>query len=663
MSKRGKPRPDRRSSFFGLHFDLHPTGGDRELGRLVTPAMIRRIIRVARPDYLQYDCKGHIGFLGYRNAKTGPVAGGPGGRGIVSDSLAIYRKITAEAGVALYVHFSGLWDELACQEHPEWAAIEADGKRSGRYTSTFGPYVRERMIPQMKEIVDRYDVDGFWIDGECWALAPDYCDAAKRRFRELTGHAEPPKTMDEPRWSEWMAVQREQFTRFVQEYVDAMHQYKPGLQITSNWMYTPMYPDPVEVDLDYVSGDYVLSDASNAARVHARYMANVGLPWDLMAWAFAAHQEAGSIYKTAPQLQREAAVVLSQGGGFETYFMPDRHGGFAEFHIDLMREVSEFCQKRRSICFQSESIPQVAVLYDATTPRNSCAIVNAIYGRGYSAMRGMVHAILGAGHSVDIVADHQLLGQLDRFPLVAVPEWDGLKPEMIGQLIHYVRRGGSLLVVGGKMARLFADVLGVRVGRFSDADAFVHVPRSTSVELAGVVRVKGPWLDVEPARGTRVLAWRTPGMYEREGRAPAATITRVGKGQVAAVYGSLGQAHFDAHSPWSRGLFGSMLDRLYKPIVRISGSHQVDMALRRKDRKLAVHLVNVAAMTAAANGRYPLIDKIPPIGPITVDIRLARRPRRVRLEPEGRTLRCRWTANTVTVTVPRLEIHQALVIE
>ena len=64
-------------------------------------------------------------FLGYPGSKVSRMAGDPDGKGIVNDSIAIYRKATADAGVSLLMHFSGVWDNVACQDHPEWAARAA----------------------------------------------------------------------------------------------------------------------------------------------------------------------------------------------------------------------------------------------------------------------------------------------------------------------------------------------------------------------------------------------------------------------------------------------------------------------------------------------------------------------------------------------------------
>ena len=78
-----KPRLGRKDSFLGLHFDLHPQNDDTVLGRDLTEEMVEKILIAIKPDYVQYDCKGHAGYLGY------PSHVGTPSPGIVKDSLEI----------------------------------------------------------------------------------------------------------------------------------------------------------------------------------------------------------------------------------------------------------------------------------------------------------------------------------------------------------------------------------------------------------------------------------------------------------------------------------------------------------------------------------------------------------------------------------------------
>src|SRR5512135_2941476 len=157
----------RKDAFFGLHFDLHPQETDTSLGADISEDNIRDLLARVRPDYVQYDCKGHAGWTGY------PTAVGWASPGIVKDSLAVWRKATRDLGVGLFIHYSGVWDSKAVKEHPEWARVDPDGKRDSNATSVFGLYVDKLLIPELIEVTTKYGLDGVWADGECWAAQLD----------------------------------------------------------------------------------------------------------------------------------------------------------------------------------------------------------------------------------------------------------------------------------------------------------------------------------------------------------------------------------------------------------------------------------------------------------------------------------------------------------
>lgn len=666
-----KPKPSRAECFFGLHFDHHAKLDDRNLNDRVTPSLVERIIRLTRCDYIQHDCKGHPGIAGYPNSKAGvsPPA-------LKKDALRIYRDVTKKHGVRLYMHFSGVSDKRAVADHPEWKAIGSEKKIEDMgSTSTFGPYVRERMIPQMIEVIDRYGVDGFWVDGDCWATAIDHCDAAKARYKRLTGRDEPPQKPGDPGWFEWMTIQRDQFFAYLKSYVDAVHAHAPSCEVCSNWLYSGQSPEPVRVPTDFISGDYSTTNAINDARFEARLMSHVGLPWDLMAWAFVSLRDevhgGGQLHKPVNQLQQEAATTLALGGGFQIYFHPDRHGDFGEHQLQLMKHTADFCHARKELCWKSETVPQVALLLDTTSHFNASPSVYAPWSGEYHALKGMLAAILEAGHHVDVVADHQLNWQQDHFPVIVVPEWADVPPSVVAELTAYARRGGSLLVIGAAAAGLFREHLGVTfVGEPREAKAYLQVDRRTStLGEAGSVLMRGLWQDITvPRGGAKVVASRTPGHCATIEAVPAATVTRLGKGRIGAVYGPFSAAHRRTHNPWTRDFIDALLRRLYTPMVTLEGRHAIDLVVREKNDQIVVHLCNVAEMPTQGESQhaYLTIDRVPRIGPVKVILRLPSKPRRVRLHDfeskTGRPLRGVWNRGVFTVTVPSMHIHAAITV-
>ena len=143
-----RPLP-RRDAFFGVHFDLHPNAQDTVLGVDVSEEMISAVLDRVRPDYVQYDCKGHAGYAGY------PTHVGWPSPGIVKDSLAVWRKATKDRGIGLYIHYSGVWDTKAVQEHPEWARVDAQGQAGPRQDERLRPLCRRAPHPPAQRSHDR----------------------------------------------------------------------------------------------------------------------------------------------------------------------------------------------------------------------------------------------------------------------------------------------------------------------------------------------------------------------------------------------------------------------------------------------------------------------------------------------------------------------------
>ena len=183
----------RSESFLGIHFDFHASDDCTEIGKDVDREMIEFIIDKVKPDYLQTDCKGHRGLSSY------PTKVGNQAPGFTKDTLKIWREVTAERGVSLYLHYSGVWDTEAVKKHPNWARTTDEGKPDDRLTSVYGPYADSLLIPQMTELANVYGVDGVWVDGECWAVDRDYCKPRYGRIHKKNRPQRYPEKSRRPR--------------------------------------------------------------------------------------------------------------------------------------------------------------------------------------------------------------------------------------------------------------------------------------------------------------------------------------------------------------------------------------------------------------------------------------------------------------------------------
>ncbi|MCL1856549.1 MAG: alpha-L-fucosidase [Kiritimatiellaeota bacterium] len=424
--------------YFGIHLDPPAEGGSDN----VTESAIVRLLEAARADFLQVTVKGKDGVLLYPDSAVSASAGGT-----VKDAIALYRKVARKANIPLFASVSAGADALAAHEHPDWAAVGADGAAHPFSMGLNSKYVRDRLIPQMKEIIDRYRPDGFWLDLDCEAVVADHSKHNLQRFQKAAGSDTPPTSPDDPRWAAWMELHRRDLVRRVQTYADAVHAHAPGIALVSNGLYSRHCPLPKNsVPTDHVSSSLsATAHAVNEARLDARVLASTGAAWDCAIVATTIDGERGrspsTLHKTARQICQEAAILLSQGGGVSLRCAAERGGDIPEHVIATVRDVSDFCRQRQRFCDETATVPQVAVLLPGA--------------------QGLLCAALDAGHSVDIITDFQLAERAFDYPAILLPAHGDMTDETFLRLKEYVERGGSLLVTGDAQTKRWGDALGL----------------------------------------------------------------------------------------------------------------------------------------------------------------------------------------------------------
>ena len=586
----------RDQSFFGIHFDFHAGDDCNEIGKNTTPGMVQTIIDLVKPDYIQTDCKGHAGYTSY------PTKVGNRAPGFVGDPLRVWRDVTARNGVALYMHYSGVWDTRAIELHPEWAAIHADGTRDKERTSVFGTYVDQLLIPQLKELAGDYGVDGVWVDGECWATIPDYGERSLRLFQESTGINDIPKSPSDPHWYEWMQFHREGFRKYLRHYIAAVRSEYPNFQICSNWAYTHHMPEPVSAAVDFLSGDYTANNSVNSARFAGRYLAFQGTPWDLMAWSFS-YNPFPREQKTAIQLKREAAIVLALGGGFQAYFTQNRDGSVRLDEMQVMAEVAKFARERQPWCHHSVQIPQVALLLSTSDyHRNAQSLFPQYKGKS----QGVLQCLLESQYSVDLISEDMLAPDMSRFPIIVIPEWENISPVFCNDLVEYAEGGGNLLLIGRETSEQFATLI----------DSQIQGDEFTSKSL--------------------------------------------GKGKIGFLPLAIGAEYEKSGNITLREQLNNAVRTMFpNPLVEVSGSPWIDVSTSQLKGKRLVHLVN----SSGNHNEAGIIQSIEPVGPLKLTICCDSKPTKITLQPEGKICDFDYADGKAQVKIEKINIYDILVIE
>ena len=644
----------RADSFFGLHFDFHASVNDSLVGKTLSEGMIDSLLTAVKPDFIQVDSKGHPGVTSYPTK----VAAGTQVKSFTQDPLALFRKVTQKHGVALYVHYSGVYDDAALQKHPEWAAIDANGKPSTQKTSVHGAYVDELMIPQLKEIAD-YGVDGVWVDGDCWATVLDYSPKALEKFRQQTGISTIPKTKQDEHYLDLMNFARQSFKNYVGHYTDQLHQYKPSFQVASNWAFSSFMPEPVDLNIDFMSGDLTPMNGVNSALFEARVLAaqsrTYKKPWDLMSWSFnTAWNTSNHGAKTALNLSQEIAEVIAMGGSYQCYFTQNRDASIRTQQVKTMAELAEFARARQAYTQGATAIPQIALLYSlASFKKYNSSIYN---NSAAEPVKAILTALMDGQNAVEVLSEHHLKGRLDQYPLIIIPEWIYLEPDFLQELKTYAQNGGKLLVIGAEAVKNFSAELGVELNGAAQKQ-LCWVASNGDLGLVNDLLQK-----VSLKAGTPALGNYYVNQDARYPSGVAASMADLGKGKIAGVYFNFGQSYRSFQSPQLRDFLQGIVKKMFSnPIVEVQGSKLVHVTVNDLKGKLAINLINAGGNHNS--DKVYTYDELPPLSDLTLKIRLPKKPLKIVQQPEHKPLPFTYANGVATLKVPKLGVHSIVVVE
>jgi hypothetical protein len=319
----------------------------------------------------------------------------------------------------------------------------------------------------------------------------------------------------------------------------------------------------------------------------------------------------------------------------------------------MMGQISDFCRERQAICHKAESVPQVAVLYSSAAFYRQTRRLFSAWDGELHPMYGVLIALLNSQYHVDVLSEHHLIGRMKDYPLIVIPEWGYLDKAFRKELLEYVRQGGKLLVIGAKAVPLFAKELGIQIhGAAEEKRRWLEID-------GGLAGVSGLGLNITPKAGTQVLArWFEWDDFESPSK-PVAVSRKFGKGEIVGLAVNFGERYRFQRTAQARALLASLTKRLFpKPLVTVTGTHELDLVVMKKNGKLLVNLLNTSG-PHDNKGCYTF-DEVTPLGPLTIEIQAPQKPKSIRLQPEGRPLAFQWNKGKTTVTLPRLELHSVL---
>ena len=660
----------RKESFWGLHFDFHARPDDKHIGRDLTEDDVREICRLLKPDFIQIDCKGHSGWTSYPSKLGNAVPD------MEKDTLALWRKVTMEEDVALYMHYSGVYERKYCAEHPEERTLMWDGKYHTGSIKLNGSYADELLIPQLKELAGDYRVNGVWIDGDCWMGIADYSEKTLSDFEKETGidlDGKVPATPKDDYYFEYMEYNRELFRRYVRKYVDSVHKDYPDFEICSNWAFSDHMPEEVSANVDFLSGDLNPINSFNSARYASRALAQQeGQVWDLMSWNFrnAVGGRSNYVAKHVNQMKQEAAAVISVGGAFQNYVPQKRDGTPKMWELRNLKELADFVLERKEYCHRATQVHQAALLLSTFDRHHESEY---LFSRtGYEKVMGLSSLLCDIGQSLEIVCEHTLKKHISEYKMIVVPElYFGLEDEIVKLLLDYAKSGGSLVISGKKSCHVFEkagapftvtdveeynyDITSNQEDGHNNKKTDLYKPYSFTMDKSNYGAIFSPCVvDGENAETYAYFSDKVIADHHK-----LSVTLPFGKGKITAIGFDIGSQYQNGTQYLHRALMKNIVSSLYEPIVCIDNcTGRLEISVTEKNGKTMIQLINGGGTHTDPTSATD--DYIPPVLDIMLTISLPCVDKMI-LQPEGKELDIiRHENGKLSVSIPRVDIHSII---
>lgn len=665
-------------SMMNLLVDYYPEVQFRPYGSGVRREDLLPVLRDLELGYICIYAKGHGGFT------TWPSSLNTRHAMLAQDMPSLFREVTRETGTRLVFYFSGLLDGLAGQRHPDWRMQRPDGSDQ-QYFDDFrfftiyancphSPFWDEWVSIQLRELIEQYDPDGFWFDGD-WPT-PCHCPRCQARFRAETNWG--------GTWSDLQ--QRDDFGH---EYATFWNRVTSGWRARVNGFIKSLKADCAYsagnvcprreyiAPFDWRSGDFFspgFFPLHSIARM-MRWYGTMPLPYDAYVCDTSfthVRKHVRSRSKTLDRMLQESVTVAANGGavGYWTYPLGD--GALVPSRMDKAVTVRRYLKAREQLFLHTSSATRTAIL--------ACDPATAVMGDAN--VLGAHKACAALHRSPDICDETGLTPDMS-YDLLVVPEQAAMDEPTASRLLAFTEAGGTLLTSGKSIhSSLLRHALGVTAceeGAVNDGHVLLRSQREpVGIDIAWdrlqhdgaeeLYPLYLSWDQLNPQAHLLENNWPMHGQLDERhpepAGFPAALLRRYGQGCIVHICTSIFANYAILGDPQMLHWLREILQRIQpSPFFDTTAPTWVDVSLRNKADDLLIHFVNQnpGRDLSQLNSDDVWVDEIPPVGPFTVTLRgdFAQMSDAT-WEPEGIVCMRSSEGDAITIEIPRFHIHGCL---
>ena len=665
------------------HYDAHH-GGYEKVYQEFDADKAAQAFAEAGAQMVCYFAKGACGYS-YYPTRIGIVHPGLD-RDFTGEMTAALKK----RGIRCLVYVYLAAERRLHLEHPDWvygavpAGLAAPVEQAQMCANS--PYTEQVGIPQMKEILSRYDIDGFFVDifFHQYFHAQCRCRWCRELFdREVGGPI--PNNDDHPR----AFAYRKWLNRHMEARMDSVYQAlntaQPGLVLLNNWAWMSQYPVTPPPYVQHLTFDTPVPRSGGlyswAFSMEARYLATLSKVRPQLTWSVMnTRMTTWGVYdlREPEALLQECAIPLAGCGRTYIGDVAFPSGNPDPAVMALCGQVNQRTRTLEPFLRHCHPVPEVALLHSA----------DSIWSRGPVSVGASwrhapadypvcgAHKALTEGHvQLDILNSEVLPQVLGEYRALVLADQRILSEAEAEAIRSFVRQGGVLLATGETGTRdadnqplhtfALAEVLGIEYGEVQQGLGYLRAPSSLSPY--GI-----PAMDIPVGRTSLAIQTTTarvllplvpsyPGMAAPAPtpRGPGVTINQYGQGQ--AIYCALPLFHtyFAEGTPVLRKLALWMLDQVFpvesRTVLLEGAPVHVEMFYNRRDHECFLHLINYAGDKRETG--TPQVQDLPTIHGIRVQLRVESPPVAVTSVPDGKNISFTYQGQRVSFDAEPLAIH------
>ena len=654
-----------------VHLDFHTSEHIPDVGSRFSRRPFQEALKIGHVNLINVFAKCHHSWSYY------PTTVGKMHPTLTFDLLGEQIEACHEIDVRAPIYYTVGWSATDAEEHPEWCVRNRDGTiaavnwppdagpgdprpyASWQYMCPTGDYLT-MMLAQTEEICGRYPVDGLWYDiVNTYPVC--FCDNCQRGMREEGISLDDEDAVLAYSARKWKHIQHE-CTRIVRGYHPDAVLYFNGttkLHGPNRNIHYRMYERNTQHDLEDLPTTW---GGYDKFPLRARWFQTTGMPIVAMSGKF--HTSWGEFggFKHADAIRYEAAAMVAFGAACN---FGDQLHPLGEMDLDTYRNIGEAYR-------YVEQIEEYGI---GAEPASNLGL----WATGAEADdEGVARMLLEIQRDFVAVGPEIDLSHVDAIILTGAPCLTDAQAE---KLTAFAARGGGLLVLGESALDRVRQGFVLQVGATYLGPGRFDVDYTVVGEALGESLVSSPFLNYEPALrarptdGTEILASihepyfsRTFATYCSHRNTPhrleaAAHPGALRNGSIVFLPHRLGRIYHAHGARVHRDLFRNAL-RLVCPeptlSVEMPSAGRVSLLRQAGQRRYVAHLLYGPAMQ---RGECQVIEDLVPLYNVPLALRVPETIAAAYLVPDGQELALGRSEGVVSVLVPRVECHQAIVFE